>query len=150
MIARLVKRAAGAVVVLLLAAQLVRCKRTNLPVTADIAAPPEVAAVLRRACYDCHSHETVWPWYTRVAPVSWLVAHDVDEGREELNFSIWAAYDRGRKLKTLKESAETTAEGEMPPWYYVLMHPEARLDDGDKELLRAWTAEEGARLRAGG
>lgn len=148
MVRRVVKRAAQLLVVFLIGAQLVRCARTNPPVTAEIQAPPEVTAVLRRACYDCHSHETVWPWYSGVAPVSWLVAHDVDEGREKLNFSTWGAYDRRRKVKKLKETAEQVTEGEMPPWYFTLMHPDARLGTRDEELLLAWTAAETGRLQA--
>ena len=95
-------------------------------------------AVLRRACYDCHSHETVWPWYSTVAPISWLVAHDVHEGREELDFSTWDAYAPAKRAKLLRETAKETSEGEMPPWYYVLVHPDARLANEDVVLLRTW------------
>jgi cytochrome c551/c552 len=115
-------------------------------VSSDVGAPPEVAAILRRACYDCHSNETVWPWYAGVAPVSWLLAHDVQEGRAELNFSTWDTYDAARRKKKLKETAEEVAEGEMPPWLYVLMHPDARLDATARERLRAWTAGERATI----
>jgi cytochrome c551/c552 len=128
-------------VVVVVGAQLVPVARTNPPVTGDVAAPPEVAALLRRACYDCHSNETVWPWYSRVAPVAWLVSHDVSEGREELNFSAWGDYPAKRRAKKLKESREEVEDGEMPPWYYLLMHPEARLDDAERARLLAWTAE---------
>jgi hypothetical protein len=142
---RLARRVPIAGAVALVLAQLVPVTRDNPAVGSDVDAPPAVAAVLRRACYDCHSHETVWPWYSRVAPVSWLVAHDVDHGREELNFSTWSAYDDAKRRKKLKETVEEVAEGEMPPWYYVLVHPEARLADADVELLRAWAAASGAR-----
>lgn len=141
---RLIRRALVAVAAALVLAQLVPVARTNPPVAADVAAPPAVATVLRRACYDCHSNETVWPWYSRIAPVSWLVAHDVDEGRDELNFSAWAAYDAAARRKKLKKTVEEVAEGEMPPWYYVLMHREARLSPADEELLRGWAAEQSA------
>ena len=76
---------------LLVGIQAVPISRTNPPVEADVDAPAPVKALLRRACYDCHSHETVWGPHTYVAPISWLVAHDVKEGREELNFSRWEA-----------------------------------------------------------
>ena len=111
-----------------------------------MAAPPEVAAVLRRACYDCHSNETVWPWYSHVAPVSWLLARDVREGRGELNFSTWDAYDAKKKTKKLKETAEEVTEGEMPPWFYAAVHRHAALSPADAERLRAWTAEEKAKI----
>ena len=127
---------------LLVAAQVVRVDRTNPPLEQDVAAPPEVDVVLRRACYDCHSNETVWPWYSDVAPLSWFLARDVREGRRELNFSTWNAYDAKKKAKKLKETAEEVAEGEMPPWFYVAAHRHAALSPADAERLRAWTAEE--------
>jgi hypothetical protein len=118
--------------------QLVPIDRTNPPVEEDIPAPSEVKAILKRACYDCHSNETVWPWYSRVAPVSWLVAWDVQEGREELNFSTWNRYSAKQRVKKIKESWEEIEEGEMPPWFYVPLHPEARLANQERDRLRAW------------
>jgi len=126
----------------LVIAQAFRIDKTNPPVQQDVAAPPEVDLLLRRACYDCHSNETVWPWYSDVAPLSWFLARDVREGRRELNFSTWNAYDAKKKAKKLKESAEEVAEGEMPPWFYVAAHRHAALSPADVERLRAWTAEE--------
>lgn len=123
---------------LLALVQLVRPELSNPPVTGDVAAPPEVAAVLRKACYDCHSNETVWPWYAHVSPVSWLVAHDVEDGRKHLNFSAWQGYEEGRRLKKLEEVAEEVAEGEMPMALYVPLHPEARLTEAEKKLLVDW------------
>ncbi|HZP42335.1 MAG TPA: heme-binding domain-containing protein [Candidatus Binatia bacterium] len=134
------KRLGLALAGFLVVAQLVRPARTNPPVESDVEAAPEVKAVLRRACYDCHSHETVWPWYARVAPVSWLLAHDVNEGRRELNYSRWATYDPRNRVKKLRETVEEVREGEMPPWYYVLLHPDARLSDADRARLDAWAA----------
>jgi len=97
-----------------------------------------VRAVLRRACYDCHSHETVWPWYSKVAPVSWLVAHDVHEGRQKLNFSTWNRYTPKQQVKKSKESWEEVAAGEMPLWYYLPVHRDAALSAEDRALLRTW------------
>ena len=134
----LAARIGGVVVVLGVAAQLVRPARENPPVRADLPAPADVRGLLRRACYDCHSHETVWPWYAHVAPASWLVAHDVAEGREKLDFSAWDAFGPARRAKKLRQSAKEVDEGEMPPWQYRLVHPEARLTDAEKERLRAW------------
>jgi hypothetical protein len=121
--------------------QLIPLAQTNPPVTSDISASPEVKALLKRACYDCHSNETVYPWYSRIAPVSWLVARDVAEGREELNFSTWSQYSAKDQGKKLHESWETVAEGEMPPWYYTILHPEARLSPADRQILRTWARE---------
>ncbi len=83
------------------------------------------------ACFDCHSNETNWPWYTNVAPVSWLTQHDVDEGRATLNFSDWSASSRHGE----RDAAEAVREGEMPPSYYVMMHPNASLTAAEKEAL---------------
>jgi hypothetical protein len=138
--------AATAVIALVVGAQLVPVARTNPAIEADVAAPAEIDALLRRACYDCHSRETAWPWYSRVAPVSWLVVHDVEEGRRELDFSAWDAYDPVQRAKKLRESSDEIAEGEMPPWYYRLVHADARLTAAEREALRAWCAAEIARL----
>ena len=84
----------------------------------------------RRACFDCHSNETAWPRYANVAPVSWLVQYDVDEGRAKLNFSEWA-----RPQEEAGEAAEVMAEGEMPPSTYLLMHRTARLSASERQQL---------------
>jgi hypothetical protein len=85
-----------------------------------------------RACFDCHSNETRWPWYSHIAPVSWLVQHHVDEGRAELNFSEW-----NKKQGEAHEAAKEIEEGEMPPRYYTLTHPEARLSAAETQALAA-------------
>lgn len=123
--------------------QFVPVERTNPQVTGEIEAPAEVMDIFRRSCYNCHSNETVWPWYSRVAPVSWLVVDDVDEGREEMNFSEWSGYSEKKKGKKIHETWEEVSEGEMPMWYYLLLHPEAELSAADKETLRKWTEAEG-------
>ncbi len=122
----------------LAAIQFVPVSRTNPPVTGDLPAPPEIKALLRAACYDCHSHETAWPWYARVAPVSWLVGHDVKEGRKHLNFSTWDQYTEPRRGAMRLMAAEEAEEREMPPYYYAWAHPGARLSDEQVKLLAAW------------
>jgi hypothetical protein len=119
--------------------QFVPVKRTNPPVEADFDGPPKVAAVLETSCYDCHSNETRWPWYGRVAPVSWLVAHDVEEAREHLNFSSWGSYDLRQQEKLAEEIWEEVEEGEMPLRKYLLAHPEARLSESARQTLREWS-----------
>ncbi len=86
-----------------------------------------------RACFDCHSNETVWPWYSNIAPVSWLVQHDVEEGRSKVNFSEWT--EGSRQLRRVDEIFEVIEEGEMPPAIYFPMHPEARLTPTEKQQL---------------
>jgi hypothetical protein len=136
---RMAKWVMAVLIVAFVAIQLVPVDRTNPPVETEVPATAEVRSVLRRACYDCHSNETVWPWYSRIAPVSWLVARDVNEGREELNLSTWNRYTTKQQLKKLKESWEEVAEGEMPPWLYLPPHPAARLSADDRAVLRAWS-----------
>lgn len=97
---------------------------------------PRTRALTVRACFDCHSNETRWPWYSHVAPVSWLLQWDVEEGRRVVNFSEWH-----RPYEEARESAETVTEGEMPPWYYVILHPPAKLSAAEtEELVRGLTA----------
>jgi len=126
--------------------QLVPVTRSNPAVEEEVTAPPRVKEILRRSCYDCHSNETVWPWYSRVAPVSWQLAHDVSEARGHLNFSTWDRYDAGERLHKLREVWEQVEEGEMPLWMYLLMHPAARLSPADRDAIRDWVASSGARL----
>jgi len=128
-----------ALVVLLVLAQFVPVERTNPPVGDEIQAPPEVMAVLKRSCYDCHSNETVWPAYSRVAPISWLVAHDVNEGRSGVNYSEWGALSADDKAHLLEETWEEVEEGKMPLKKYMLLHQDARLSDSDLATLRGWT-----------
>lgn len=85
---------------------------------------------MRRACFDCHSNQTVWPWYSYVAPVSWLVQNDVDGGRQHLNFSEW-----DRPQRHAKDVAAQVKQGEMPLWFYLPMHPAARLTAEEKRAL---------------
>lgn len=91
---------------------------------------PSTRALAARACFDCHSNETRWPWYSHVAPVSWLVQRDVDVGRREVNFSEW-----DRSYEEAGESAKTILEGEMPPATFLLLHPSARLSAEEKRAL---------------
>ena len=135
---RVLKYGGYGAVGLFLAAQLVPVDRSNPADREALDAPPDVVAVLQRACYDCHSNETVWPAYSRVAPVSWLVARDVRLGREAVNYSRWSHYDRERQRELLEETWEEVAEGEMPMRPYVLMHPAAALTAADRTLLRNW------------
>lgn len=122
-----------AVVVLIGLAQLVPYGRnhTNPPVVQE---PnwdsPQTRELAVRACFDCHSNQTVWRWYSNIAPASWLIQRDVEEGRRRLNFSDWSAPRRERR-----EMGESIMEGNMPPWYYLPIHPEAVLTAQEKNQL---------------
>jgi hypothetical protein len=91
---------------------------------------PSTRALAARACFDCHSNETQWPWYSRLAPTSWLVQNHVDEGRETLNFSQW-----NRGYKEARQASEKVLEGSMPPRSYLLLHAEARLQPAERTAL---------------
>jgi hypothetical protein len=117
----------------LVAIQLVPYGRDHInpPVTGEPAwDSPQTRAFAKQACFDCHSNETEWPAYASIAPVSWLVQHDVDEGRAVLNFSEWT-----RPQKEAKEAAKEVREGEMPPTAYKLIHAHARLSAADLNRL---------------
>lgn len=103
--------------------------------------PPEVVAILKRACYDCHSHEVRWPWYSRIAPVSWLVARDVVEGRKGINFSEWPEDEEDRAFNR-EQTWDSVESGEMPLWFYLPVHPEANLTEADKAVLKKWSETE--------
>ena len=99
----------------------------------------DVALLLKTSCYSCHSNETEYPWYSYVAPSSWLVKHDVVEGRDELNFSTWSKYDQRKMIRKLDDIAKEVKEGEMPMSIYTLVHPSAKLSDSQRKVIVDWT-----------
>lgn len=121
--------------------QLFRPEQTNPP--ADPAASFEAAAkpspqgraIVERACQDCHSNQTVWPWYSQIAPASWLVASDVSEARQHLNFSEWGRLSPEKRLEALGDICREVNGGDMPLWQYKILHPAARLGNGDADTL---------------
>jgi hypothetical protein len=132
------KRIGIGLIVVIVALQFFPIERTNPPERGEPPGPPEVQALLRRSCFDCHSHETQWPWYTQIAPASLLIARDVKEGRKEVNFSLWGKYNESRKSKKLKEIAKEVGEGDMPLFYYLPLHPDAKLSAAERELIVKW------------
>lgn len=145
-----------AVAAALVLIQFLPCDRTNPPVApgrdfiAITQPPPPVAALVRAACYDCHSHETRWPWYDRIAPISWWVAGHIQDGRKRLNFSEWPSADPRRAKKKLEQISEEVADGAMPLPSYTWMHPAARLSAADKKLLADWAEAEAAKNKSSG
>lgn len=116
----------------------------------QVANPPaEVQSILKAACYDCHSNESAYPWYSRISPVSWWVADHINEGREALNFSTFGTLSPGDRAEALEEAAEKVNEGEMPLNSYTWMHPEARLTAAQKDLLVGWLNASGGEGEAG-
>jgi hypothetical protein len=134
------------VAILAIAVQFVRPARTNPPVDpgmtmdAALAPSPQVTAVLDRACADCHSNRTRWPWYSEVAPVSWFVAGHVRDGRRHFNMSEWTSYDEAKQRAVLGDICKFTSEGVMPLGSYLWGHSEARLAPPDVRTLCEWTS----------
>jgi hypothetical protein len=127
--------ALGGVIVTLFLIQLVPYgrKHTNPPILSEINwNTPKTRYLFYQACKNCHTNETVWPWYSRYAPASWLIQSDVDEGRANFNVSEWT---EARKVNKGKDAAKELRDGDMPPWYYRPAHPEARLSKEDKAYL---------------
>jgi hypothetical protein len=125
--------ALGVIVVLGLLIQLIPYghNHTNPPVSAEpLWDSPQTRALAMRACGDCHSNQTSWRWYTNIAPVSWLIQNDVDGGRRALNFSEW-----NQPQRRAQRAAEATQNGNMPPWFYLPLHPEAQLSASEKQQL---------------
>jgi hypothetical protein len=142
----------GALVVVFALLQFTNPPRTNPPVIDDLMAssapPPQIAATLHAACYDCHSSETHWPWYSRVAPMSWQIVKDVDDGRENLNLSDWPANDPKRAAKKLEDMSEQVGYSEMPLKKYTLIHADARLTESQRKELTDWLDAEASRLKS--
>jgi hypothetical protein len=129
---------AVAVVAVLVIIQFKPVKRDNPPIQNEIGASPEIMAILDRACYDCHSNETEWPWYSHVAPISWFVTDHVAEAREHLNFSEWPEFDMEEQEHLFEEMEEEVEDEEMPLKSYLMLHREARLTPDDREVLLRW------------
>ena len=126
---------------ILVAIQFIPVDKTNPTVTAELDAPMEIISVFKISCYDCHSNETVWPWYSNIAPVSLLIASDVKDGRSHLNFSEWENLSRKDIVKMKEEIWEEIDKGKMPLSKYIFMHPEAELDQKEKNLIKEWAGE---------
>jgi len=138
------KYSAIGVVVVAIGMQFVRPARTNPPIdpVRDIARqssfPPNVHALLERACFDCHSNHTRWPWYSALAPASWMVVDDVTKGRKHLNFSEWEGYTVGRRLSKLETLIGEVDKGTMPPRTYLLLHGDAALSPAERAIVVGW------------
>lgn len=128
---RIVGVVLGVLLLAWLVIQLIPLSRDNPAIVSEPAwDSPQTHALAQRACFDCHSNETVWPWYARISPVKLLIWNDVRDGRHELNFSDWQ-----RSGEEADEIAEVIRSGEMPPWYYELLHPDAKLSTAEQQAL---------------
>ena len=152
MLIQLLKVLLAVLTVLFIALQFSQPAKTNpasdpaLALQTRAQVPNEVATIFDHACRDCHSNETAWPWYSRIAPVSWLVADDVRIGRQQLNFSEWGRYNARQAENKLEEICAVVQAEAMPPKKYTLAHPAARLTASDVKAICAWTVAEQQRL----
>jgi hypothetical protein len=146
---RVVKAAAILLAIALPAIQLIPASHSNPPEASDPDAPAPIVRILKRACYDCHSNQTRWPWYSFVAPASWLVSRHVTEARQRLNFSEWEAYasDPDTASHKLTEIADQVSGEKMAPWYYRAMHPQARLSRAERRRLIDWARARSAAMK---
>lgn len=132
-------------VVLFTVVQFIRPDRTlpavdqSVTIEATAKVPDDIKAILRRSCSDCHSNETVYPWYSNVSPASWFLQDHINEGRDELNFSLWGTYSESRKARKLDEICENVKSREMPLPSYLWIHRYARMGDDEIALLCRWT-----------
>jgi hypothetical protein len=118
--------------------QLLPVNPGNPPTAATMKIVGKARPVMKKACLDCHSHETEWPWYSQVAPVSWFIVRHVNEGRDQLNFATWYEYEEERKIKLYEEIIEVLQKDEMPLRSYKWLHPEARLTNTEKDIIIRW------------
>ncbi len=136
-----------AVVILLVAIQFITIDKTNPPAEpgkdfVTLTNPPsELGTIIENSCYDCHSNHTKYPWYSNVAPASWLLKSHIDDGRKHLNFSTWGDYNSKKKDHKLEECIEMIKSEEMPMKGYVLLHSEAEITHEQKMFLINWFTE---------
>ena len=141
-----------AFIILVLAAQVYQPERSNPAVDesktiyASLSVPPEIKAILERSCTDCHSHGTTWPWYSTIAPISWLTARDVKNGRSSMNLSTWGTYKKTRQANKLDQIFTEISEDKMPLKPYRLMHPGAALSKDEIDRMCRWAEKERDRL----
>jgi hypothetical protein len=144
-VAKLRRRVAWGLVVAVVLIQLYRPARTNPPIdpkqelAAVMSVDPAVHAVLDRSCNDCHSHRTVWPAYSQVAPISWGVASDVKDGRRHMNLSEWGTYPVYKQKDLLDKACKLVTQHDMPHFTYNLVHRDAALNQSELDALCRWT-----------
>jgi hypothetical protein len=122
-------------------------RESNQTIFREAQIDPETFAIVQRACQNCHSQLTEWPWYSHVAPVSWLLARDVQQARLHMNLSRWQDYSTDDRLRLLGEIGSAVRNRKMPVQRYLLLHPEARLTDIERQQIYRWTRTERVRLK---
>lgn len=152
---RLLTVAAVVVGIVFLGMQFVQPSRENpasdpaLSMAAQMNIPPAIVSLLDRGCRDCHSNNTVWPVYAYIAPASWLVSHDVTEGRKHFNMSEWGRYKQSKRMQKLSGIYEAVTDRSMPMPKYVPLHPEAKFTDAERDSLARWAKGAAEQLMGG-
>ncbi len=143
------KKTFTAIVLIFIVIQLIQTKKTNPETDKNLklAAPEKIMKILKKSCYDCHSYETKWPWYSNVAPLSWSIVNHVNDGRKALNFSTWKEIPKEIKTQRLKRAIKTINNEIMPLHSYLWFHKDAKLSAGDKKILSKWFKSELEKLR---
>lgn len=118
----------------------------GLDMLALVSPPGQIGDLIRSSCYDCHSNQTVYPWYNRISPVSWYLNKHIEEGKEELNFSDFGLLDRAEKIGALSDFCDALDAGTMPLPSYLLIHKKARLSEEDREALCLWSEKEALKI----
>ena len=148
------KRAVLGLIIFLIVGQVVRFPRTNPPINAEqevgasISLTPTVAEVFNRSCNDCHSNRTAWPWYSSVAPASWLVIYDTYQGRRRMNLSQWDATPPQQHKRVLDRMCSDVTNGDMPEWQYLIIHRQAKLSSTEVLAVCDWSKAASANLEA--
>ena len=152
MVKRILKVLVIAIFAGLVVMQLWGIDKSNPPVVeadsleASVTVPNDVESILRTSCSDCHSNKTVYPWYSNIAPVSWLLKNDIDAGRAKLNFSVFNTYDPKKKARRLEQICELAESGEMPLPSYLWIHRSAVITDEQKKTLCEWSKVESEKI----
>ena len=142
-----IKLTLGVLIGVFILIQFIRIDKTNPPIDRAIDfsqienSPIQVSAILKESCYDCHSHETKYPWYSNVAPVSWVLKNHVLEGREHLNFSLWGNYPADERAELMEKALEEIEAGKMPMNTFVWLHPKAIITPAKRAALLMWLKE---------
>ena len=142
-----IKKTAGALIVLFILIQFFGTEKNKTTTLSENAiekhytVSPKVQGLLKNSCYDCHSNNTVYPWYSQVQPVEWWLASDIKNGKKHLNFDEFNSYTAEKKIHKLEEVAETVHKNEMPLGSYTLIHRQSKLSDADKMEIESWAME---------
>jgi hypothetical protein len=126
----------------------IKTQRSDKPLLLDSTFDPQAVRTIERSCQNCHSEKTEWPWYSYVAPMSWMIENDVQRGRSHMNLSRWNGYNSEEQQEILSRMSVLVRSRAMPLPRYLLLHPEAKLSDADVAYLYQWARNERKRLKA--